>query len=66
MKVEISDARLVFSSYTHFLPIFLTCQTLLASIEVDYREICNGEMLGSGAGGDVLKVDWKGKTGAMF
>jgi hypothetical protein len=41
----------------------MICQTLLASVEYDYRDISNGEMLGSGAGGDVLKVDLKDKTG---
>jgi len=63
MKVEVTDERRMTSSYTHTLPISLVCQTLLASVEVDYREICNGEMIGSGAGGDVLKVELKDKTG---
>lgn len=63
MKISCTDERHVSHSYTHFLSISLICQTLLASVEYDYRDISNGEMLGSGAGGDVLKVDLKDKTG---
>jgi len=64
-RIDVDDGKEEFSSYTHFLSISVATQSLPSELQVNFKDISHGEVIGTGAAGDVLKVQWKGKTVAV-